>query len=386
MPYFDHNATTPLSPAAREAMLQAYDRFWHNPSSAYAAAGRAHQQLTQARQTVAELFAVEPDQVLFTSGATEGNEAVLRYWQHSQPEARYACTAIEHPSIREPAQHHWKAERLLLPVHTAGHLLPTAIEHAFQEQPFRFLSLMAANNETGVEQPWQEALDWCRRHGVGLHIDATQWIGKRPLQQLGQADFVVGSGHKFGGPKGVGFLLVHPRQHGFAAQSGGGQEAGRRAGTENLPGILGMVAALTERYTQLEQIQQQTNARDHFEKQLQEQLAGLRILGQEARRLPNTSALLMPHTQSSRWIHRMDRQGFQIANGSACATGKQGPSHVLQAMQIPNEVAARALRISSGPETTSAEWNALGTTLLQVADALQNDTSASDGLTEVIRI
>ena len=228
---------------------------------------------------------------------------------------------------------------------------------------------MAANNETGVLQPWREALAMCREHHVPFFCDAVQWLGKLPAAGLGECDFVSGSAHKFGGPKGVGFLkcpgngLIEPLIH------GGPQEDRRRAGTENVAGVLAMMAALEEREAALAAGEQQQRATwgDEFEQELIARLPGTSVVGAGQQRLWNTVSAMMPDTDCrQRWVVKLDKAGYAVSTGSACASGKESPSHVLLAMGHSPAEAGRVLRFSGGRETTREQWSGLLDALVKV--------------------
>jgi cysteine desulfurase len=220
------------------------------------------------------------------------------------------------------------------------------------------VAVMAANNETGVLQPWREALALCREREVPLLCDAAQWIGKLPARGLGECDAVSGCAHKFGGPPGVGFLKAPARMQSLIV--GGPQEDGRRAGTENVPGVLAMIAALQERESAQETMRGKIALRTRFEHELRAAVPEIEIVGSGAERLWNTVSVIMPEIDChQRWVVRMDKLGFAVSTGSACASGKEEPSHVLAAMGFTPAQAARVLRFSSGWTTTAADWTAL---------------------------
>jgi cysteine desulfurase len=230
-------------------------------------------------------------------------------------------------------------------------------------------AVMAANNETGVLQPWREALALCREAGVPFLCDATQWLGRLPAEGLGDCDFLTASAHKFGGPVGVGFFVGPEKRAPLLL--GGPQEEGRRAGTENLPGILAMIAALEERTAAIQAGADGVRLewRQRFERELLEALPAVRILGDSAKRLWNTVTVLMPETPDCRrrWVVVMDKLGFAVSTGSACASGQEKPSHVLTAMGIAPGDAGRALRFSGGWDTAWEEWDKLRTGLVAAA-------------------
>lgn len=370
MPYFDHNATTPLSPAAEAAWREASREHWHNPSSPYRSAARARAALEQAREELAASLNCAPQAIVFTSGATEANNAVLRWAAGRSGEVCLGAT--EHPSLWEAAELLLGGRRQVLPVDGQGRVDLEALSRALARRP-ALVSVMAANNETGVCQPWAEVARLCRAAGVPYHCDAVQWLGKLPPEGLATCDLITGSAHKFGGPKGVGFLLVGEAARSLRVQLGGGQEGDHRAGTENLPGVLALVAALRERL-EVPRRADRESWRETFIATLSEEL-GVRSVAAGAPRLWNTVMLIMPAFESSRWIARLDKQGFQVSSGSACATGREGPSHVLSAHGFSAEEARRALRFSSGPETTAEDWQALAQAVLRVWDELRADES-----------
>jgi cysteine desulfurase len=217
---------------------------------------------------------------------------------------------------------------------------------------------MAANNETGVLQPWREMLAACREQGVPMMCDAAQWVGRLPARVLGECDFVTGCAHKSGGPQGVGFLKCPARFPPLIR--GGPQEEGRRAGTENVAGVLAMVAALEECEVAMRNgaLDERSEWRTQFENELAAALPGTRVLGAEVGRLWNTVSVIMPETPDCRrrWVVVMDRLGFAVSTGSACASGEEKPSHVLTAMGVPPADAGRVLRFSAGWGTTREDW------------------------------
>ena len=351
MLYFDHNATHPLSETAKRAWLDAVERFPANASSPHRLGQRAEAALDDARERLGTLLGAKADRIVFTSGATEANNTVLARF------GRVLVSAIEHPCVMEPSTE----KRTVIPVLPSGVADREWLEKHLRDRRPDLIALMAANNETGVLQPWRKAGDLCREHGVPFLCDAAQWVGKLPADQLGQADFVSGCAHKFGGPQGVGFLVCPPDFEPLLR--GGPQEDGRRAGTENLAGILAMVAALEERAAALKEgaARERQGWREDFERELVAEMPGIRVLGAEAPRLWNTVSVLMPELPDCRrrWVVVMDKLGFAVSTGSACASGKERPSHVLTAMGIPPGDAGRALRFSSGWNTTEDDWKKL---------------------------
>jgi len=232
---------------------------------------------------------------------------------------------------------------------------------------------MAANNETGALQPWPAALKLCREREVEFFCDAAQWIGKLPARDLGPCDWISGAAHKFGGPRGVGFLKVPANLSIAAMIRGGPQEELRRAGTENVAGVLAMLAALQVRETQLARHEHEklSGGREKFERQLLAALPGSEMVSARVPRLWNTVSALMPEADcQQRWVVKLDKLGFAVSTGSACSSGKEEPSHVLRAMSYSAADAARVLRFSAGWSTTEDDWNALLGGLQTVAEKI----------------
>lgn len=386
MAYFDANATTPLLPEAQAAWLKTTQEFWHNPSSPYRASAMAHNQLEHYREQLASLLNCPSDCLVFTAGATETHNAILRHVH--RPGALVAISAIEHPSCLQAARRLYGKRCHELAVTPDGTLQLEALEACLQSKQPSLVVCQAANNETGVCQPWQAVHARCRRGGIPLLVDASQWLGKLPHNGLESVELVTGCAHKFGGPKQTGFLkLLTDRSCRPVITTGGEQEAGLRAGTENLPAIAAMVTAFAVCMERLEtQSTQWQRGRDHFEAQLLQHFPGCQIFGKAATRLPNTSQFALPEHANHRWVNQLDRLGFQVATGSACATGKEGPSHVLSAMGIEAATAQRALRVSAGWETTLADWDALLQALITINTTLQATPTTPKGGSYVIEI
>lgn len=388
MPYFDWNATAPLLSAAREAWLEASENTWANPSTAYRAGTSARLAMDEARERVGEVMGCHPEQVIFTSGATESNNGLLREAaRKARPDGRIWISAVEHPSVTATAETYWGENRVVrIPVSADGVVdLDWIQDHLSRDRP-ELVSVMAANNETGVLEPWQIVRNLCREAGVAFHCDAAQWIGKCGRSYWNGCAGVTLSGHKFGGPRGVGCLILDDQWKGLTVQAGGAQEMDMRSGTENIPAILGMVAALVER-DRSGVPETVRSGRDDFEKSLREKWGDAVIIhGSAVPRLWNTSSLALPDFASSRWITRLDRLGFAVSSGSACSTGKAGPSPVLAAMGVNPETMRRTLRISGGWETRPEDWMGLLEALLEVRERLSGEDDKSSGPGKVIEI
>lgn len=363
MPYFDHNATTPLVPAAREAWLRVTDETWHNPSSPYRAAARARLKLDGARASLASLLGCEPERIVFTSGATEAAHAVMAHLARTlPPTARVAVNSTEHPCVLAALGAAFPGRALPLRLTADGVAEPERgpFGEAGETSPVAAVVVMAANNETGVLQPWQRWAKACTARRIPLVCDASQWLGKLPAAGLGEVDWVFGAAHKFGGPKGVGFVKLPENAGEFQIFSGGTQEGGHRGGTEDLAGIAAMIAALADaeqRKVFLES--DRVRLREAFEQSMVTAIPGTQVVGKGTDRLWNTVSLVMPQEENQRWVAALDRRGFQVSTGSACATGTDGPSHVLAAIGLAPDEARRVVRVSAGWETAPEEWSAL---------------------------
>lgn len=367
MIYFDHNATSPLHPVARQAWLDACEKFVGNPSSPHRIGSRADAAISEARQKLAEFLQCNALDIVWTSGATESNNMALHHFAKClNPKDEIWVSAIEHPCVIEATKHFFAGRHRMIPVTRDGLIDLDWLQTEMMKRRPGAVVVMAANNETGVLQPWREALPLCRKKNVPIFCDATQWIGKLPARGLGDCDFVSGSAHKFGGPKGVGFLKCPTKGRVQPLLRGGQQEEGRRAGTENVPGILAMMAALEIREAALSFVKSQNGKwpmeklRSEFEGQLLVRLPGSEIVGAKIDRLWNTVSAVMPDADcQQRWVVKLDKLGFAVSTGSACASGKEEPSHVIAAMGFSPSESARVLRFSSAWETSAEEWTAL---------------------------
>lgn len=370
MPYFDHNATHPVSAAARNAWLDALEKYPANPSSPHRLGSRASAALEAAREQLAGWLGGSTEDYVFTSGATESNNAILAHLAAAlDPADTVWISSMEHPCVLAAARRHLEGRHQLIPATPDGVVDAGWIQERLRGQHPRpaVIAVMAANNETGILQPWQQVRDLCHESGIQFFCDAAQWVGKMPATGLGECDFVSGCAHKFGGPPGVGFLKAGP---GFGASIvGGSQENGRRAGTENTPGILAMVAALAEREASLGSIPERMKLRGQFIERLIQQVPGTVIPGRSSAALWNTVAAQLPAFADcrQRWVVKLDRLGFSVSSGSACSSGKEQPSHVMAAMGYSGEASDRTVRFSSGWDTTPQDWDALLEAVRQTA-------------------
>jgi cysteine desulfurase len=352
-----------MHPLAQSAWVDAVRDYPANPSSPHRPGARADAALTRARETLAEILGCSPFDIIWTSGASESSNTVLHHAASAlSPDTEVWVSAIEHPSVLEPARRRFENRMRLVPVNGDGVVDIGWLQSELRTSRPGLVALMAANNETGVLQPWREALAVCRSIGIPFFCDAVQWIGKQPAAGLGECDFVSGSAHKFGGPRGVGFLKCPGGSAIEPMIYGGPQEDGRRAGTENVPGVLSMLAAIEARERMLSggAAASRETWRMAFEGELVRHVPGTTIIGAGRPRLWNTVAALMPEMESrQRWVVKLDKLGFAVSTGSACSSGKETPSHVLSAMGLQAAGVDRMLRFSSGWESTEQDWQLL---------------------------
>lgn len=344
-----------MRPEARDAWLNAVDECWLNPSSPYRAAARVHAHLQSARERMAALLCTRPEQVVFNSGATEGNNAVFAHWAATLDAGAWiGVSPTEHPSVLEAAQSYFKGRIEWLKLNQQGSVDVAALQDLLDKKPqLLSVSAMAANNETGILNDWSAIAEVCQSRKVQYHCDAAQWIGKLHPRGLDRCDFVTGCAHKFGGPRGVGFSLLGQMQSRFKSLVGGSQESGHRAGTEDVAGILAMVAAMKASGKGT------SDGRDLFIAELRKNLSSVEVVGSDAECLWNTVMIILPEFENTRWIRALERRGFLVSSGSACSTGKPGPSMILTAMGLEADAVRRAVRVSSGQSTTVADWKDL---------------------------
>lgn len=359
--YFDHNATTPLDPAVRAVMEPLLDTAWGNPSSVHSVGQAARAVLDESRYRLATRWRCKPSEVVFTGGGTEANNlAVLGTARRLKSKGRHLITSpVEHHAVLHAFQflaRHEGFELTYLPVDEFGRVELEAVAPAIRPDT-TLVSVMAANNEVGTLQPVAEIGALCRERGVMFHTDAVQALGKLPFEDIHQfnADLVAVCAHKFYGPKGAGALFVRSPLQPLPTQVGGGHENERRAGTENLPAIAGLVEAFA-RFVPAPVFS------DAKLRPLTEQLAaaaqaipGVTRRGHPSARLANTVALTVQGADSMALMAALDLAGICASSGSACAAGSLEPSHVLQAMGVPPAEANALVRFSLGRDSAPAE-------------------------------
>ena len=370
--YLDHNATSPMHPEVADAMMPFLRNPPANPSSLHAAGRMARSAVETARAQVAALLNADSDSIVFTSGGTEANNLLLKGFTNSSDPRPLVSSEIEHPSVLQPLRQ-LSAQGFpvtLLKPDSDGVIDLVAARTQLEACNPQLLSIIYANNETGVIQPLAELAEQVDRDACLVHSDATQAVGKLPIDMATMnVDAISFSAHKLRGPQGVGALVIK-RKPANLLISGGEQENHRRGGTENVAGIVGLgkaaeIAALEmdQRRHYLQQL------RDVFESRLAG-IPGSVVFGQAAERLPNTSYFALPYYHGETLLMELDRAGFALSSGSACHSMVTEPSHVLAAMGIDSNLALNAIRVSFGMDNSLQDAEALATKLQELVDKL----------------
>lgn len=360
--YLDYNATTPLDPEVKEVMLPFLGEYFGNPSSIHRVGRKVRAILDDCRERVAQVWKCKASEVVFTSGATESvSQAICGTARFLKSKGRHLITsAVEHHAVLHTVEYLVNKEGFeltTLPVDAEGRVAPQYLDSAIRDDTI-LVSVMAANNETGAIQPVAELGAICRQRGVLFHTDAVQWFGKEPFESIHQfnADLVTICGHKFYGPKGSGALFIKSPLLPDPILFGGGHENERRAGTENLAAIAGLVEAI-ERFVpspvfercKLESLANRLCALSEFD--------GINLISPLAKRLANTASFTVPGIDSMTSLAALDLDGICASAGSACSAGSLNPSHVLSAMGRNDNEANSLIRFSLGRETSEEEIN-----------------------------
>ncbi len=358
MIYLDYNATTPIVPAAQKAMLEAFDCLG-NPSSVHGHGREVRKNLEDAREKVAAYFDLPARNVTFTSGATEANNLILKSFK-----GRVLNSAIEHDSVLNA-----RNDAITIPVNEEGIVNFEALEKLLKANNGEALvCIVAVNNETGIVQPIAEILQICQKYNSHLHVDAAQAVGKISLNWKNLPSFTI-SAHKFGGPQGIGAIIINKPLTLSSLITGGGQERGLRAGTENIIGAVGMGAAFGFDFSTLKPFQEK------LENGILNSCTQAIIFGKSSKRVANTTNVVMPNVSSEVQLMHFDLNKISISSGAACSSGKVKTSHVLRAMGIPEETAKCAVRISTGWTTTESDINQC----IAVWDGLFNSQHLKEG-------
>ncbi|MDH5612084.1 MAG: cysteine desulfurase [Gammaproteobacteria bacterium] len=352
--YFDHNATTPLHEKIFEAMQPYMGSVCGNPSSLHRFGRLQRQAIEQAREQVAALMGAQSSQVIFTSGGTEANNLMVKGLSMDTAVQRIAVSAIEHMSLLQPAAEvGCNVDQIA--VDGQGLVTQESLKQAINKETV-LVSVMAANNETGAVQDINKLAEEVRAHDIWFHTDASQIAGKLEFSfEKTAVHAMTLSSHKLYGPMGAGALIVDKCLPMHSLLQGGSQEKGLRAGTENVPAIVGFgMAAELAAQELIERADHVRVLRDALEKELM-QLGVVKVFSQQVRRLPNTLQFGVQGFDGETLLMELDRRGFAVSSGSACTSGKTEPSHVLKAMAVPNQLATSAIRVSLGRANTMAE-------------------------------
>ena len=371
--YLDNNATTLLDEDVLQAMLPYMGQLTGNPSSVHRFGRIQKDAIEQARAAVAELAGARAEQVIFTSGGTESNNLVLKGFRQQRPDSRIAVSAVEHLSMLEPAQNLHPAADIIA-VDEQGKVDLQHVEQAMTENT-ELLSVMMVNNETGVIQELPPLVEFAHQRNCFIHTDASQAAGKIAVDFIASGvDAMTLSAHKLYGPIGVGALIVDKRLPISKVQFGGSQENNLRAGTENVPGIVGFGKAAELAMESLQtRSEQALELRTAFEKGLK-RLSSVSIFAEQAERLPNTVQFGVDGFDGETLLMQLDRKAIAVSSGSACTSGKTEPSHVLSAMKVPTALANSAIRVSFGKNNTMSDVDAL---LAALTDIIETNRHSS---------
>ena len=378
--YLDHNATTPLHPAVADRMVAALAEDFGNPSSLHHFGQRAKAVVDQARSAVAALIGADASEIIFTSGGTESDNLAIRgAWEALErtPRRHLLSSAIEHEAVLTTLQARAKrgAETALLPVGDEGIVSPDALRAAPRDDT-ALVSVMHANNEIGTVQPIAELSQIARERGALVHADAVQSAGKIPVnvKVLG-VDMLSISAHKFYGPKGIGAIWIRRGLRLLPTLTGGKQERGRRAGTENVPGIVGMgVAAEIALAKMAEESARVATLRDRLEAGILAAVSGTVLNGARVPRVSNTTNISFDRVEAESLLIALDLDGIAVSTGSACSSGTLEPSHVLKAMGFPAHRTQNSIRFSLGASNTQADVDRVIAVLPEIVEKLRHLT------------
>lgn len=376
--YLDWNATAPLDPAVREAMLPWLDSRFGNASSRHEYGRQARAAIDEARAKVASAVGAHATEVIFTSCGSEANNLFIKGAAALMKPGIVAISAIEHPCVREPARqlrrNGWTLREIA--VDAEGRIRPDDWKTALAERP-ALVSVMAANNETGVLQDVAALATEAKAAGAWFHTDAVQALGKLPVdfRRLGVQAMTL-SAHKIGGPLGAGALVLDKRVELAPLVAGGGQERGLRSGTENVAAIVGFGAACEQAAGRVEtEARRLIGLREHLETGLVAH--GMRIFSADAPRLPNTVFFAAEGFDGETLVAKLDRAGYACASGSACSSANPEPSHTLLAMGVERNIARGAVRISLGRDTQQGDVEGFLATFARLMQELNNLTAVS---------
>ena len=375
--YLDHAATTAVHPDVLKEMLPYFTDKFGNPSSVYGFAANNKNKLTEARETIAGALGAKPEEIYFTAGGSESDNWALKctaeaYGVHG---GHIITTKIEHHAILHTCKYleNRGYDVTYLDVDENGLVDLNTIEAAIRPDTF-LISIMFANNEIGTIEPIKEIGEVAHRHGILFHTDAVQAFGQIPIQvDEMNIDMLSASGHKFNGPKGIGFLYIRKGLKLKSFIHGGQQERGRRAGTENVPGIVGIAKACEIAMTEMEErMKKETELRDYLIERILKEIPYTRLNGHSRKRLPNNVNISFQFVEGESILIMLDMAGICASSGSACTSGSVDPSHVLLAIGLPHEIAHGSLRLTLGYENTKEEMDTVVDNLKRIITNLRN--------------
>lgn len=377
MIYLDNAATTKTAPEVVEAMLPYFTEYYGNASSIYKLGSESKKATIQARETIAKTLGAEPNEIYFTAGGSESdNWALKATYEAYQNKGKHIITSkIEHHAILHTCEYLEKqgAEITYLDVDEDGLVDLEQLRKAIRPDTI-LISIMYANNEIGTIQPVKEIGEIAAEHGVLFHTDAVQAYGQLPINvnEL-HIDMLSASGHKLNGPKGIGFLYINKKVRIRSFVHGGQQERGRRAGTENVPGIVGLAAAAERAFRIMEdKTKKETELRDYFISRIQKEIPYAKLNGHPVKRLPNNINFGFEFIEGESMLIMLDMKGICGSSGSACTSGSLDPSHVLLAIGLPHEKAHGSLRLTLSEENTKEEMDVVADELKLIVDRLRS--------------
>lgn len=375
--YLDHAATTAVHPDVLKEMLPYFTDKFGNPSSVYGFAANNKNKLTEARETIAGALGAKPEEIYFTAGGSESDNWALKctaeaYGVHG---GHIITTKIEHHAILHTCKYLQNRgyDVTYLDVDENGLVDLNTLEAAIRPDTF-LISIMFANNEIGTIEPIKEIGEIAHRHGILFHTDAVQAFGQIPIHvDEMNIDMLSASGHKFNGPKGIGFLYIRKGLKLKSFIHGGQQERGRRAGTENVPGIVGVAKACEIAMTEMEErMKKETELRDYLIERILKEIPYTRLNGHSRKRLPNNVNISFQFVEGESILIMLDMAGICASSGSACTSGSVDPSHVLLAIGLPHEIAHGSLRLTLGYENTKEEMDTVVDNLKRIITNLRN--------------
>lgn len=376
MIYLDNAATTRTAPEVLEAMLPYFNEYYGNAGSIYRLGSQSKKSVIKARETIAGTLGAQANEIYFTSGGTESdNWALKAVYESCQDKGRHIITSkIEHHAVLHTCKYLEQrgAKITYLDVNKDGLVDPQQLERAIRPDTI-LISVMYANNEIGTIEPIGRIGEIAEEHGILFHTDAVQAYGHLPIE-VGKMhiDLLSASAHKFNGPKGIGFLYVNSKIRLGSFIHGGQQERGRRAGTENVPGIVGIATAAEKAALDMEEkTAVESRMRDYLIRCIEEKISGARLTGHRTMRLPGHVSFCFENIQGESALIMLDMQGICASSGSACTTGDPGPSHVLLAAGVPEELARGSLRFTLSEENTKEELDTAVESLAGIVERLR---------------